>query len=331
MLKQLLKKMGVPKNFTVNVINDDFLTHHFDSKYDLVIGNPPFSKLRGNLDKYSEVLNRNVNQDTKDLAELFLEKSMGLGSFVALVLNKTLLATDEYAATREFLRRNRIFAILDFGRYGFSGVSIETMCLMVEPRKAPANTIVYNMKMNTVAEQEQHYITDRAFPYFIIYRNREFDAAADKMTFGVFDVVRDRQITKKNTTKENGRGRIRVIKARNIADDGSVVNIHDYDTWIDARVVKGLAISRFIGDESVYLSPNMTYNPRVIRNGGNFVPDGSVAVLIPKQGVSLSAKQMAWFSSDEYRRFYAVARNFSTQSINIDKTSVFFFGVPNHD
>ena len=331
MLKQLLKKMGVPKNFTVNVINDDFLTRHFDSKYDLVIGNPPFSKLRGNLDKYSEVLNRNVNQNTKDLAELFLEKSMGLGSFVALVLNKTLLATDEYAATREFLRRNRIFAILDFGRYGFSGVSIETMCLMVEPRKAPANTMVYNMKMNTVIEQEQHYITDRAFPYFIIYRNREFDAAADKMTFGVFDVVRDRQITKKNTTKENGRGRIRVIKARNIADDGSVVNIHDYDTWIDAGVVKDLAISRFIGDESVYLSPNMTYNPRVIRNDGNFVPDGSVAVLIPKQGISLSAKQMAWFASDEYRRFYAVARNFSTQSINIDKTSVFFFGVPNHD
>ena len=38
----------MPKNFSITVINDDFLTHHFDSKYDLVIGNPPFSKLKGN-------------------------------------------------------------------------------------------------------------------------------------------------------------------------------------------------------------------------------------------------------------------------------------------
>lgn len=331
MVSCLLKKIGVPKNFSITVINDDFLTHHFDSKYDLVIGNPPFSKLKGNLDRYAEVLNRNINQDTKDLAELFLEKSMGLGAFVALVLNKTLLATDEYAATREFLRRNRIVTILDFGRYGFSGVSIETMCLMIEPKKSPKTTLVYNMKMNTIVEQDQHYITDRAFPYFIIYRNKEFDSAASKMTFGVFDVVRDRQITKKNTSKENGRGKIRVIKARNITDDGSLISIDDYDTWIAEKTVRGLAIAKYIGDETVYLSPNMTYNPRVIRNSGDFVPDGSVAVLIPKQKMNLTAEQMAWFSSDEYRRFYAIARNFSTQSINIDKTSVFFFGVPSHD
>ena len=135
----------------------------------------------------------------------------------------------------------------------------------------------------------------------------------------------------KNTSKENGRGMIRVIKARNIADDGSLVSIHDYDTWIEEKTVRGLAIARYIGDETVYLSPNMTYNPRVIRNSGDFVPDGSVAVLIPKQKMHLTAEQMAWFSSDEYRRFYAIARNFSTQSINIDKTSVFFFGVPSHD
>jgi len=215
----------------------------------------------------------------------------------------------------------------DFGRYGFTGVSVETMCLMVEPGKKPQRTTVYNMKLNLLMEQDQDYITDNRFPYFIIYRNPAFDAAADKMKFDVFDVVRDRQITKKNTHKDKGRCRLRVIKARNITDDGTVISIPGYDVWIDQKEAQKLTISRYVGDTAVYLSPNMTYNPRVIRNDAGYIPDGSVAVLIPKRSIELTDEQLAWFSTDEYRNFYAIARNYSTQSINIDKTSVFFFGV----
>lgn len=331
LLRQLLAKMGIPANFHVNIICDDFLTYDFDVKYDLVVGNPPFSKLRGDMSRYEVVLARNVNRETKDLAELFLEKCMAIGGFVALVLNKTLLTTDEYAATRELLRRNRIAAILDFGRYGFTGVSIETMCLMVEPKKAPKDTLVYNMKFNRMAVVEQHHITDRRFPYFIIYRDAAFDKVAGKMRFGIFNVVRDRQITKKQLVRERGKKRIRVLKARNIADDGSIVNIDGYDMFMDEESAKKCAIYRYVGDRSVYLSPNMTYNPRVIRNTGKWIPDGSVAVLVPIDGVELSQEQMAYFATDEFRSFYATARNYSTQSINIDKTSVFFFGALQHD
>lgn len=331
LLRLLLAKIGVPANFSVNVICDDFLTREFDCRYDLVVGNPPFSKLRGDLTRYEGVLARNVNRDTKDVAELFLEKCMAIGGFVALVLNKTLLTTDEYAATRELLRRNRIAAILDFGRYGFSGVSIETMCLMVEPRKSPGETLVYNMKYNRMDCVEQHYVTDRKFPYFIIYRDKDFDEVADKMRFGVFTVARDRQITKKMLASEPESDRIRVLKARNIADDGSVVDIAGYDAFMDAERAKNCAIYKYVGDSSVYLSPNMTYNPRVIRNTGRWIPDGSVAVLVPVDGVRLTERQMSYFATDEFRRFYAIARNHSTQSINIDKTSVFFFGALNDD
>ena len=331
LLRWLLGKMEIPANFHVNIICDDFLTHDFDVKYDLVVGNPPFSKLRGDMSRYEVVLARNVNRETKDIAELFLEKCMSIGGFVALVLNKTLLTTDEYAATRELLRRNRIAVILDFGRYGFTGVSIETMCLMVEPKKAPKETVVYNMKFNRLTVVEQHHITDRRFPYFIIYRDTAFDKVADKMRFGIFNVVRDRQITKKQLVGKHGKKRIRVLKARNIADDGSIVNIDGYDMFIDEESAKKCAIYRYVGDRSVYLSPNMTYNPRVIRNTGNWIPDGSVAVLIPIDGVELSQEQMAYFATDEFRSFYATARNYSTQSINIDKTSVFFFGALQHD
>ena len=331
LLRLLLDKMEIPKNFKINVICDDFLTHDFDVKYDLVIGNPPFSKLRGDLARYEVVLSRNVNQSTKDIAELFLEKCMSIGGYVALVLNKTLLTTDEYAATRELLRRNRIAAILDFGRYGFTGVSIETMCLMVEPKKSPKETFVYNMKFNRVATVDQYHITDRKFPYFIIYRDKAFDEVTHKMQFGIFTVVRDRQITKRLLKPKPGKGRIRVLKARNITDDGRIVDVAGYDAFMDVDDAKRCTIYKYVGDRSVYLSPNMTYNPRVIENYGDWIPDGSVAVLVPMKGTRLTVEQMAYFSTDEFRRFYAVARNYSTQSINIDKNSVFFFGALSHD
>jgi DNA (cytosine-5)-methyltransferase 1 len=70
----------------------------------------------------------------------------------------------------------------------------------------------------------------------------------------------------------------------------------------------------------------MTYNPRVIENRPNSIPDGSTAVLIPKSPFKLTSKQKEYFTTEEYRRFYSIARNLSTQSINVDKTSVFFYG-----
>ncbi len=45
---------------------------------------------------------------------------------------------------------------------------------------------------------------------------------------------------------------------------------------------------------------------------------GSVAVLIPKEKMALSERQMEYFSSAEYRKFYQIARNYQTRSLNVD-------------
>ena len=330
-LRLLLEKTGIPGNFTVNAICDDFLLHEFDGKYDLVVGNPPFCRICAKDGRYAPLLMEGSFKGSRDIADLFLRKSMKLAGCVALVLNKTLLSSEEYAQTRDVLRRSRIAAILDFGRYGFTGVSIETMCLVVEPSKKPGVMRVCNMKFNRDECVEQTYVTDPSLPYFVIYRDREFDAVAEKMTFGAFDVVRDRQITKRLLTHTFGKGDLRVIKARNIADNGAIVDIDGYDSYIPRPVAERLSVYRYVGDRSVYLSPNMTYNPRVIRNRPGWIPDGSVAVLVPHPGVCLTSRQMAYFSTTEYRSFYAKARNYSTQSINIDKTSIHFFGVLKDD
>lgn len=328
----ILEKLDIPQNFTVNRVCHDFLTFQGTARYDLAVGNPPFSKLKERTPKIDLALAANANKITNNLSEMFLEKCIRCSDCVALVLNKTLLSTDEFEDTRNLLRQMRIETIIDFGRYGFTGVSIETMCLIVYPKMKPKETTVYSMKFNRKSVREQSYLTDEKFPYFIIYRDEEFDAVADKLLFDVFSVFRDRQITKSITSQEQKNPSLWVIKARNIDDDGQgVTHISDYDVYLPEEKAVGLSAYRYVNDDSVYLTPNMTYNPRVIENLPGTIPDGSVAVLIPKKPLRLTRRQRAYFSTDEYRRFYGIARNLSTQSINVDKTSVYFYGVLKED
>ena len=328
----MLEKLAIPQNFTINRVCQDFLTYHTAYRYDLAVGNPPFSKLKERTPEIELSLESNVNRVTNNLSEMFLEKCLRCSDCVALVLNKTLLSTDEFEDTRNLLRQMRIDTIIDFGRYGFTGVSIETMCLIVYPKMKPKETTVYSMKFNRKSVREQSYLTDERFPYFIIYRDEEFDVVADKLLFDVFSVFRDRQITKSITSQKKEIPSLWVIKARNIDDDGQgVTHISDYDVYLPEEKAVGLSAYRYVNDDSVYLTPNMTYNPRVIENLPDIIPDGSVAVLIPKKPLRLTKRQRAYFSTEEYRRFYSIARNLSTQSINVDKTSVYFYGVLKED
>ena len=331
-LKIILSKLEIPKNFEVNFYCQDFLTFEMPCVYDLAIGNPPYSKLKNISPNMALHLRENVNQQTKNLSAMFLEKCLRWSNCVALVLNKTILSTDEFSPTRDLIRKMKIEAILDFGRYGFTGLSIETMCLIISPKKKPQSTTVHNMKYNTRHNKSQDYITDERYPYFLIYRDEQFDIVANKLVFNVFDVFRDRQITKAITNGYTGRNSLRVIKARNLDDDGmGVTAIDGYDVYISSHDAETLAAYKYVNDFNVYLTPNMTYNPRVIENLPNTIPDGSVAVLVPKESLRLTQNQRAYFSSEEYRRFYGIARNLSTQSINVDKTSVFFYGVLRDD
>jgi len=323
---QILRKIDVPENFTINIHCHDFLTMDIPYKYDLAIGNPPFSKIKGDLKE--TYLEQNLNKNTRDLSEIFLEKCMRISDCVALVLDKKILSSHEFEVTRNILRMSKIDAIIDFGRYGFTGVSIETMCLIVFPKQKPKKTIVFSMKHNMRYDQNQEYITDTKFPYFIIYRDDKFDAVADNLDFDVFNMFRDRQITKSISTPNSKKDTLWVIKAKNINDKGlGAMHIKNYDKYISKKSAEKLSAYKYVNDMSVYLTPNMTYNPRVIENVPNAITDGSTAILILKQPFKLTVKQIEYFLTEEYRRFYRIARNLSTQSINVDKTSVFFYGI----
>ena len=160
-------------------------------------------------------------------------------------------------------------------------------------------------------------------------RNSAFDEVAKKMEFGVFCVFRDRQITNKDVknTKTSPKD-IQVIKSRNIDNLGKkILKINNYDSYISNKVIDKFAVKKYLNAENVYITPNMTYKPRVMRKPKGVITNGSIAILIPKNlDTTFTDKDLEYFSSNEYRKFYEIARNYQTRSLNIDNNSVFFFG-----
>ncbi len=324
-LKKMLTIMDIPDNIVFNFINDDFLLHKFEQKYDLVIGNPPFLKLAKNNKKLKEYRKYSINDESNNTSSYFLEKSTMLGENIVMIMPKFLLNTAEYEKTRKYLENFSIKSILDFGEKGFNGVLIETICISINMNEKINYTKIVSVTNNIIINQLQKNITDPKLPYWIIYRDEYFDRVFNKMKFNIFNVFRDRQITNNNTNKENNG--IWVIKSRNISDDGSSIkHICDYDQYIEEKNLINLSVNNFMNVENVYLTPNMTYKPRVCKMPKGVIVNGSVAILIPQNNEILTQEDMNYYSSEEYRKFYKIARNYQTRSLNIDKTSVFFFG-----
>lgn len=322
----LLEKIYIPKNIKINYICDDYLTHKFEKEYFLIIGNPPFTKLTANEAK--KYLKDNINKETSNLFEFFLEKSMRLGRYVAMITPKSLLNTPEFIITREYIEKYKIDCIIDFGELGFKGVLVETICIFIDTKNQGNYTDVISITNGVNIKQKQKYICDKKLPYWVIYRNDFFDKIFDKMKFDIFSVFRDRQITNTNTELDRSDEYIRVIKSRNIDDFGKkIIDISGYDAYMRKETAKELSVFKYYNNENVYLTPNMTYKPRVMKNPRNTIVNGSVAILIPKHSLNLSEEDMLYFSTDEYREFYKIARNYQTRSLNIDSTSVYWFGV----
>lgn len=323
--KALLEKYGVPSNFQINYIVDDFLLHKFEERYDYVVGNPPFFKMKSSDKLLKQYHQEAINKDTTNICSFFLDKTVQMADYVAIVFPKFILNTPEFAKSREYLSKKAVECIVDFGEKGFPGVLIETIAIFVNTNGKPKNTKVTSITKNITMMQKQSYIFDEELPYWIIYRDEHFDKVSTMLDFDVFTVFRDRQITNSNVTDN---GDIRVLKSRNISDDGaSIINIDNYDAYISTAEAKNLSVYDFLNRDDVYLTPNMTYYPRVMKKPKGLLVNGSVAILIPKTSLELSEKQCLYFSSDEYRQFYQIARNYQTRSLNVDACSVYFYGI----
>ncbi|WP_104697008.1 MULTISPECIES: DNA cytosine methyltransferase [unclassified Helicobacter] len=301
-LKILYEKIK-PANFELEFICKDYLK--CDLKADLIVGNPPFNKIKN-----------------KNLAILFLEKALFDGEFISMVMPKNLLNAKEYENLRFLLEKKGVSSIIDFGELGFDGVLIETINITTgKVKEISINSLPLGIKAN----QKASYIFDKKLPYWVIFRDDFFDQVFNAMEFGIFESFRDRQITNSNTSIKNSD--IKVVKSRNIDDNGNLISIDGYDSYIAKDTLKNLKISAFLDRDDVYLTPNMTYNPRIAKKEKGYVVNGSVAILIPQKAVKLNQNQMQFIASKEFRKFYRIARNYQTRTLNIDSTSCFWFGV----
>jgi len=323
-LKSILDKLKLPKKFKFNFINADFLRHNFTEKYDLVVGNPPYKKLTNNQDLLSVYKFSAKNNETNNLFSFFIEKAISLGNFVSLIVPKSLINSPEFDITREVLKEQNLLKICDYGEKGFKGVKIETISFLLEtsPKKQSENVLVESYITQTVEEKNKSYLFSDKFPYWLIYRNQKFDEISEKLNFDIFQSFRDRQITKKITKDE---GNYRVLKSRNVGNN-EVLEIDNYDCYIDD--MENLAVAKFLNRDNVVMVPNLTYYPRASFLPKNTITDGSVALLTLKNGSRLPTEQdLEYYSTKEFEKFYRVARNYGTRSLNIDNNSVFFFGL----
>lgn len=189
-LRVLMEKIKIPQNIHINYIVADSLLYDFGRKYDIVTGNPPYMKLTKDKKLLALYKGRAVNKETNNLFAFFIERMMELGRIVALIVPKSLINAPEFNTTRELMAQKRITHFTDFGEKGFKGVKIETISFVLDTCKKPDITTVESYITNEVRYRAQTYITDDAYPYWLIYRN-ETETGVPCEPDGLIGVHRD--------------------------------------------------------------------------------------------------------------------------------------------
>lgn len=316
------KEFGDMPNIKINYIHGDFLNHKINKNYDLAVGNPPFMKIKG---AYRERLRHELDNIIADnISAFFLDKSISLSSNVALIMPKYFLHNTDFSLSRDKLKNLNIQKIIDFGETGFKGVLIETIGLLINTLSEKTDiTYVVSIPKKTRIRQSQIDITNSFFPNWLIYIDEKFKKLSSEMIFNIFNVFRDRQITSKMLRDT---GDVWVLKSKNMPRDGKKVVHIESDKFIELSELSKLGVYKYIERDDVFLSPNMTYYPRVVSKPKNCVVNGSVAIFELKPNQTICESDLLFFASSEFEEFYRVARNHSTRSLNIDKIAIFYFG-----
>jgi DNA (cytosine-5)-methyltransferase 1 len=313
--RKLSSELGLEPNIKIRFMQADFLSFNPENRYDIIVGNPPFGKGIG-----SSSTSWTSKFECKDLFAKFLEHSLRLASHVSLIVPKTLLSGPEHSMIRKYISSLSIKAIHDFGEKAFGNIKIETIGLSVEIENSGSEQLKsISYPLGTFRFLNQQYICDKAFPTWLIYRNDFFDEVAARLDFGLFQVVRDREISSKHL---DDKGSFKVIRASNIPRNGHPVA---QPLFLKSDVLPQAAKS-YLGIQGALVAPNLSYYPRAAKLENGQVVDGSAAVLLPLR--KFGRRDISFFSSDVFFYFYRICRNYSTRSLNIDKLSVFYWGLP---
>ena len=326
--KKIFKNNFFYKN--IKIKNLDFFDLNSSKKYDLVIGNPPFIKILKNQKEkfnkdFSNFFKKNLGSNA---ITYFVLKSLMISDYVSFVLPKNFLIAPQYNDLRAILKKYKIDFILDFENKGFEGVLLETIALSFHCSKnIKENEIsVINVVKQEKIIQNQNYIISDEFPNWIIYRNNDFDQIAKNMEFNIFSVYRDRQITNRFLTSK--KTSIKVLRSKNISSNWKIVDIKNYDKYLKDNIdYSAFSVSKYFDDDNTFLCPNFTTNIRIVKKPKKYLVNGSLALLKLNNDYYNDKLNLEWYSSKEFINFYKCSNNYQKNTINLDKNSIFYFGI----
>ena len=308
-LQESIQKIRLGSNVTINYICSDFLDFPMTEHYDAVVTNPPYANSKKKYPNVSQGLK------LKNLFGLFLNKIYDLSDNIVCVIPKNFAMADEFEPIRNKYQTYSLVSICDFGVKFFKKVFVEILSLHFS-KKYKGTLVVRDYVNNEIYLHPQNYIYHDHV--WLLYRNEFFDKFIQTMQLDVFDSFRDRQIT---NSKLSDKGKIRVLRSKNMQDDGTIIDKGGYDKYIDD--VSSFQVGKYLNQKPIIMV-NFTYNTRATILPDNMIPNGSIAVLLPK--VQINKDELSFYSTPDFRKYYEIVKSKSRFTLNIDESSLYYIG-----
>lgn len=304
----------------IRFIHDDFITtDKVKKKYDLIVSNPPFAKVdKNDVKEYRKIF---VGEKSENTFTYFLHRYKQLSDEIIVVLPKSFLMASEYNNVRNQFQDYNIVRIVDFGVKFFKEVFVEILSFHFKKNYNKRMSVVNKLFKENYYHNQGYIFHDRCW---LIYRDSWFDEYIQHLQLDVFDFFRDRQITNK---KSRDVGDIWLLRSKNILDDGTIVSIPGYDKFINSDDLEQYTVSKYM-NKNALIMPNFTYLTRAAYLPDNCIPNGSIAILLPKYPIEIDT---LIYSTQEFRRYYEIVKNKAKFTLNIDSNSIYYIGVKNDD
>lgn len=314
-LKLLVNSYSYKANIKFNYIQDDFLLHKFNKKYDVIVSNPPYYKMKSKIkNKYKGMFRENAD----NIFCLFMDKFEQLSDEILIVIPKIFLMIPDCNYLRElYSKKYNICSIYDYGVKYFSKVFIEIISIHFKINYNNEIKIV-NFRENIDTYVKQKYIYHDKM--WLLYRNAWFDEYIKTLKLNVFDFYRDRQLTNKYLS--SNKKKIWVIRSKNLLEDGTIQHKENYDRYIDS--LDGFVLKKYY-NKNLMIFTNFTYNTRAAYLPKNCIINGSFCIMLPK--INNLKIDIALYSTKEFRDYYSIVKNLSKFTLNIDSNSIYYIGV----
>lgn len=312
-LKRLIKSLQLENKFKFKYVCEDFLQFDTSIQFDAIISNPPYYKMKADQKKKYKSL---FNYTNDNIFCLFLKKYANLSNEIMVVIPKIFLMIPDCKDVRDILKdKYNIVSIYDYGVSYFKEVFIEILSIHFKSDYSK-DTFIKDCRNGESHFAKQGYIYDDSM--WLIYKNEWFCKYKESLELDTFEFIRDRAIT---NSKLSNSGKYWVIKSKNILDDGSIVHIEGYDKYIDN--IENIPIGEYLNSNAIIMV-NFTYNTRATILPKNSVPNGSIAILIPKKDINVD---LSLYATKEFREYYAIVKNKSRFTLNIDACSIKYIGI----